>query len=103
MARQVIDVGAMGRAGYTAYRKGEDPRIERQRQVQKAVVDTAFNVLGSLAIGSVRRANRHLEKYRNVSESQTASLDLRIDKINPKNTKLKPKISSKYKKQSSFC
>ena len=92
MARQVIDVDAMGRAGYTAYRKGEDPRIERQRQVQKAVVDTAFNVLGSLAIGAAKKANRHLQKYRDVSESQTASLDLKIDKINPKNTKLKPKI-----------
>lgn len=90
MARQVIDVGAMGRAGYSAARK---PRVEDQGETfRKNLMDTTFQVLGGLAIDSGKRALRSLNKYRDASSSQTAAMDLKINKIHPKNIHLKNQI-----------
>lgn len=76
-----IDANAMYRAGFGSKSTGKNVRVDEQNARLDAITKTAFNVLGQAAIGQIKQNYKGLQQYRNASDSQTALLNLKVDKM----------------------
>lgn len=76
-----IDANAMYRAGFGSKSTGRDVARDERNERLNAITKTAFNVLGQAAIGQIKQNYRGLQEYRNASDSQTALLNLQVDKM----------------------
>jgi hypothetical protein len=76
-----IDANAMYRAGFGSKSTGKNVRVDEQNARLDAITKTAFNVLGQAAIGQIKQNYKGLQEYRNASDSQTALLNLKVDKM----------------------
>ena len=76
-----IDANAMYRAGFGSKSTGRNVQVDERNARLDAITKTAFNVLGQAAIGQIKQNYRGLQEYRNASDSQTALLNLKVDKM----------------------
>jgi hypothetical protein len=76
-----IDANAMYRAGFGSKSTGRNVAVEEKNARWDAITKTAFNVLGQAAIGQIKQNYQSLQRYRNASDSQTALLNLKVDKM----------------------
>jgi hypothetical protein len=76
-----IDANAMYRAGFSSKSTGRDVARDERNERLNAITKTAFNILGQAAIGQIKQNYRGLQEYRNASDSQTALLNLQVDKM----------------------
>ena len=76
-----IDPNAMYRAGFSSRDAGRDIGAEKRKAFWGGVAKTAYNVIGTAAIGQVKQNYNSLQKFRNASDSQTSLLNLRVDKM----------------------
>ena len=76
-----IDANAMYRAGFGSKSTGRNVAVDKKNARWDAITKTAFNVLGQAAIGQIKQNYRGLQEYRNASDSQTALLNLKVDKM----------------------
>tara|TARA_R110002167_G_scaffold270984_3_gene477525 strand:- start:122 stop:1906 length:1785 start_codon:yes stop_codon:yes gene_type:complete len=79
-----IDANAMYQAGFSSKRTGKDIGRERKAEFWEGVAKTTYNVLGNAVLGQVSQNYRALQKSRDASDSQMASVNQKIDKM-PKN------------------
>ena len=76
-----IDANAMYRAGFGSKSTGRNVQVDERNARWDAITKTAFNVIGQAAIGQIKQNYRGLQQYRNASDSQTALLNLKVDKM----------------------
>ena len=76
-----IDPNAMYRAGFSSRDAGRNVAVEEKKARWDAITKTAFNVIGQAAIGQIKQNYRSMQEYRNASDSQTALLNLKVDKM----------------------
>ena len=76
-----IDPNAMYRAGFSSRDAGRDIGAEKRKAFWGGVAKTAYDVIGTAAIGQVKQNYNSLQKFRNASDSQTSLLNLRVDKM----------------------
>ena len=76
-----IDANAMYRAGFGSKSTGRNVQVDERNARNAAITKTAFNILGQAAIGQIKQNYRGLQEYRNASDSQTALLNLQVDKM----------------------
>jgi len=88
----VVDVGALGKAGFASTDKGGNLKAEEKRERLQGAVNTAYTVLGHAAIGQIKQSYNNLQEFRNLSDSQTAVLNLQIDKMPKDNVHLEVSI-----------
>ena len=88
----VVDVKAMGDAGFSSRKKAEDLHKKRQREFWQNTTNAVYSALGNAAIGQVKQSFRNLQDYRNKSDSQTAFLNLKLDKMPKDNPYLEASV-----------
>ena len=84
----IINADAMYKAGFASRSTGRNPAVE----ARNALIETAYDTIGTMAVGSIKSGFRNLQKFRNQTDSQTALLNLRIDKMPKGNEDLKGSI-----------
>jgi len=100
----IVDVGALGKAGFASKDKASEARIQRANEKQQfweGVTRTAYTALGNAAIGQVKQSFQNLQNFRDQSDSQTAALNLKIDKMPKENVHLEGSIvelNKRYRK-----
>lgn len=76
-----IDANAMYRAGFGSKSTGRNVQVDERNARNAAITKVAFDVLGQAAIGQIKQNYRGLQEYRNASDSHTALLNLKVDKM----------------------
>ena len=84
----IVDAEAMYKAGFSSKSTGRNPANEARR----AIVNSAYNIVGGMAIGAMQRGFKNLQIFRDKTDSQTALLNLSIDKMPKGNEALKDSI-----------
>jgi hypothetical protein len=84
----IIDADAMYRAGFGRASTGRNPAAE----AHNALVEAAYETIGTMAIGSIKSGFKNLQRFKNLSDSQTSLLNLKVDKLPKGNEDLKASI-----------
>ena len=77
----VVDANAMYRAGLARGSEGRNPKVEERLKRQERLVDFAYGVVGTVATEAIRDGFEGLQKFRDIKESQTAAMQLAVDKL----------------------
>ena len=77
----IIDTDAMYRAGFASRNAGTKPANQARNAFWERVTDMAYNTIGDMAMGAVKDSFKNLQTFKNKTDSQTALLNLRIDKM----------------------
>jgi hypothetical protein len=88
----IIDASTLYRAGFSSKAEAEDLRKKQKREFWQGAANTAYNVLGTAAIGQIKEGYRNLQIFRNKSDSQTAYLNLKLDKMPKDNPHLEASV-----------
>ena len=84
----VVDANAMYRAGLARGSEGRNPKVEERLKRQERLVDFAYGVVGTVATEAIRDGFEGLQKFRDIKESQTAAMQLAVDKLPRENVQL---------------
>ena len=76
-----INANAMYQAGFGSKSTGRNVQVDERNARNAAITKVAFDVLGQAAIGQIKQNYRSLQVYRNASDSHTALLNLKVDKM----------------------
>ena len=89
-----IDPNAMYRAGLARGTTGRNPQVERRVARQENLMNLAYTVVGSVANEAIKDGFENIQKFRDLKESQTATMNLTAEKIPQNNTTLSASITT---------
>ena len=84
----IIDADAMYKAGFGRASTGRNPAAE----AHNALVEAAYETIGTMAVGSIKSGFKNMQRFRNLTDSQTSLLNLKVDKLPKGNENLKASI-----------
>ena len=93
----VLDPNAFYRAGFARGTKGRNPEVEERIARQQRMVNFAYEVVGNVAVKGIQNTFKSMQRFRDLSDSQTSSLNLKIDKLPRENQGLKDSIRQIHK------
>jgi len=93
----VVDQNAMFRAGLARGTTGRNPQVERQLAREERLINFGYDIVGSVAQEAIKDGFEGVQKFRNAKESQTAAMNLALDKMPKENVGLQNDVRLIYK------
>jgi len=94
----IIDADAMYKAGFGSRSTGRNMANEARTAALQSITKLAYETVGTIAVGAMKSGFQNLQKFRNATDSQTALLNLSIDKMPKGNDALKESIKEVKKR-----
>ena len=92
----VVDQNAMFRAGLARGTTGRNPKVERQLAREERLINFGYDIIGSVAQEAIKDGFEGIKKFRNAKESQTAAMNLALDKMPKENVGLQDDVRLIY-------
>jgi len=93
----VVDQNAMFRAGLARGTTGRNPQVERQLAREERLINFGYDIVGSVAQEAIKDGFEGVQKFRNAKDSQTAAMNLALDKMPKENVGLQNDVRLIYK------
>jgi len=92
----VVDQNAMFRAGLARGTTGRNPQVERQLAREERLINFGYDIVGGVAQEAIKDGFEGMKKFRDAKESQTAAMNLALDKMPKENVGLQDDVRLIY-------
>jgi len=92
----IVDQNAMFRAGLARGTTGTNPQVERQLAREERLINFGYDIIGIVAQEAIKDGFEGIQKFRDAKESQTAAMNLALDKMPKDNVGLQDDVRLIY-------